>query len=48
MGNDVAKIRSRRAAEVLFVDRLDPDKALVVDDAADVNWPAWTEARKRS
>ena len=33
---------------VLFLDRLDPYGALVVEETADVNWPAWTEARKRA
>ena len=33
---------------VLFLDRLDPDGRLAVEETADVNWPAWTEARRRA
>ena len=31
---------------VLFLDRLDLDKGLVVEEVSDVNWPAWREARQ--
>jgi hypothetical protein len=32
---------------VLFLDRLDPDESLVVEEVQDVNWPAWRETHKR-
>ena len=31
---------------VLFLDRLDPDESLAVEEIQDVNWPAWKEKEK--
>lgn len=32
---------------VLFLDRLDLDEALVVEETSEINWPAWREASRK-
>lgn len=44
----VPSSRSSSMNLILFLDRLNPDESLVVEEDREINWPAWKETHKRS